>query len=133
MPRNRPSGVPPPDPFAPKSSRTTVAGSIIRARPVPNSTTAAKARIFLRELSLVALTATIRTVCPPRGSLAGPNLAGGSAARAYLSSLVSRSGHRLLYLLAVRFGQLLRPEVESQLVDLAVEAERHLVVLVVHP
>ena len=55
MPRNRPSGIPWPDSFAPRSNAMTIAGSIIRARPVPTSTTAAKARIFARLLGLASL------------------------------------------------------------------------------
>src|SRR6266436_5127202 len=48
-------------------------------------------------------------------------------------SLISRFGDRFLRLLLVRSGQLHRPEVDGQLIDLAVECERYLVVLVVDP
>ena len=46
--------------------------------------------------------------------------------------LVSGSGESVLNDLMFLARQLYRPELEGQLVDLAVEAERHLVVLVVH-
>src|SRR5947207_14881128 len=46
--------------------------------------------------------------------------------------LVLGPGESFVNDLLIRRRQLLRPEVEGQLVDLAVEAERHLIVLVVH-
>lgn len=46
--------------------------------------------------------------------------------------LISRFGGRFLHLLLFCFGQLHRPEVKGQLIDLAVETERHLVVVVIH-
>src|SRR5205814_24567 len=56
MPKHRPSSVPAPETSAPSSNVTTIAGSIIRTRPVPTSTTAAKARIFLRGVPASAVT-----------------------------------------------------------------------------
>src|SRR5262245_23605767 len=46
--------------------------------------------------------------------------------------LILGSDDVLVHLLAVRLGQLLLPQLESQLGDLPGEAERHLVVPVVH-
>ena len=47
--------------------------------------------------------------------------------------LVVGSGKCFLCGLSIHRGQLLRPEIEGQLVDRAIEAEGHLVVLIVHP
>ena len=44
-------------------------------------------------------------------------------------ALVVRDGDRLLQQPMVVLGQLQWPELEGQLVDLAIEAERHLIVL----
>src|SRR6266850_3860082 len=81
MPKHRPSSVPAPETSAPSSTVTTIVGSISRTRPVPTSTTAAKARIFRRVLRLVSLTGTLRTVAPPRPSLLAPRGITGSGAR----------------------------------------------------
>jgi hypothetical protein len=43
-----------------------------------------------------------------------------------------RFGQRFLHRLLFDHGQLRRPKLEGQLVDLAVETERHLVVRLVH-
>src|SRR6185295_4520561 len=46
--------------------------------------------------------------------------------------LIARLGDRFLHLPAVFIGQLHRPHVEGQLVDRTLEAEGHLIVLVVY-
>src|SRR5882672_4364961 len=139
MPKHRPSIVPTPETSAPSSNLTTIAGPIIRARPVPTSTTAAKARIFLKALKLASFTRTVRTASPPWGSLPAPRGMTRSAARGDAADpsaprpyLISRPGDRIPHLPLVLFGQLRRSEFDGQLVDLAVECERHLVVLFVH-
>src|SRR5687768_16470943 len=80
MPKHRPSGAPTPETSAPSSNVTTIAGSIIRIRAVPTSTTAVKARSFLGVMRLVSLTGTLRTAAPPRPSLSAPRGITGSGA-----------------------------------------------------
>src|SRR5258705_6768714 len=94
---------------------------------------------------LCELVASFPTSCP-RGRPGGGGVcrrscAGGGAkgAGSFFSHaagqrpLVSRSGRRLSHFQLVRSGELHRSKPYGQLVDLAVECERHLVVLVVNP
>src|SRR5213593_1178848 len=137
MPKHRPSIVPTPETSVPSSSLTTIEGFTIRARPVPTSTAAAKARIFIRGWRLASFTRAVRTASRPLGSLPDWRGSTRSAARGDAPALpaprlVSRLGDRILKLPLVLRGQLGWSEVDGQLVDPAVECERHLVILVVH-
>ena len=79
------------------------------------------------------LTLRVLVIMLSRSASGGADRQGAAYRNCRSRALVVRYGDRFLQLLPSVIGQLRRSELEGQLVDLAGEGERHLVVLVVHP
>src|SRR4051794_39257662 len=139
MPKHRPSRVPTSETSAPISKATTAPGSMIKARPVPASTTAAKASTLLGSPRTVPLMDTARAAPPARRRVSAPSdtEAAGAPGCDNARTTIARPpsvfpcGSRFPQFVLVFRGQLHWTKLEGQLVDHAIEAERRLVVIVV--
>ena len=118
---------------APTRSATVAEGQHRSAAPVPTSITAVVVcRVFTgMEWFNKSSFASIRVSFSLRRDLGHPR-SDQNVSLLLLARLIPGSGDCCSNDLAVRGGQLLRAEFEGQLVELAREAERHLVVLVVY-